>query len=164
MSIYESKYFPHFSTVRDLRAESNLVGARKNLEVDATDYIDDVYKIIEEQGPIFSSKIKLGESKKNRWGHSKPSTVAIDYLWHKGLLGITERKNTQKKYDLIHRIIPNIEHSNPFKTEEEFIEWYVCRRVQTVGLIWSKSNVHFDGYFIKNRALRNHYLMRFTYP
>ncbi|AIO18470.1 hypothetical protein KQ51_00590 [Candidatus Izimaplasma bacterium HR1] len=157
MSIYETKYFPHFSIVRKHRSENGLIGARKYYDLDATEFIDEVYDIVKEQGPIFSSKIKLGESKKHRWGHTKPSTVAIDYLWQKGLLGISERKNTQKKYDLIQRIFPEIDQNNPFQTEEEFIEWYLIRRINTVGLTWSKSIVHFDGYYIKNRKLRNHY-------
>ena len=158
MSIYQTKYFPHFQLVRKHRAEAGLEGARKYLDLDATEYIDEVYDIVKEQGPIFSSKIKLGESKKHKWGHTKPSTVAIDYLWQKGLLGIAERKNTQKKYDLIQRLYPTLEQSNPFSTEPEFIEWYLLRRIKTVGLIWSKSIVHFDGYYIKNRATRNKYL------
>ncbi len=158
MSIYEVKYFPHFSYVRESRSAGALKGAIKYLKLDPTPYLDQVHDIVKEEGPIFSSKIKLGESKKHKWGHTKPSTVAIDYLWHKGLLGISERKNTQKKYDLIERIYPNQTLLPHFKEEEDFIEWYLYRRMRTVGLVYSKSTVHFDGLHIKNKSIRETYI------
>lgn len=154
MSIYETKYFPHFSCVRKDRSERALKGAKKYLNIDATPYVDEVYDIVKSKGPIYSSQIKLGESKNSVWGHSKPSTIAIDYLWNKGLLGIQERNNTQKRYALIETLIPNHNEPSPFESEQAFIKWYLLRRIQTVGLTYSKSTVHFDGLHISKKAVR----------
>lgn len=158
MSIYETKYFPYFHLVRENRSAGALHGALSWLKLDASPYIDEVYEIVKQEGPIFSSKIKLGETKKHRWGHTKPSTVAIDYLWHKGVLGIAERKNTQKKYDLIERLHPTLSTEPYFLNQEDFIEWYLYRRIQTVGLVYSKSTVHFDGLYIREKDIRMKYL------
>ena len=87
MSIYQTKHFPYFSRVREERSQNALDSYMNYRGLDPKEYLDDVMRIISEDGPILSSQIKLGESIINKWGSSKPSSAALDYLFHKGMIG-----------------------------------------------------------------------------
>ncbi|WLR42574.1 hypothetical protein LC087_18115 [Bacillus carboniphilus] len=52
-------------------------------------------------------------------------------MFHIGDLGIYQKKNTQKVYELIERLLPNelLRSSDPFETDEQFYQWYVKRRI-----------------------------------
>lgn len=158
MSIYETKYFAHFTRVRNNRSLMHTRGSLKYYKFDINVLIEDVLNIIKEKGPIFSSQITLGEKKANQWGSTKASTLTVDYLFHQGRIGVNKRNNTQKEYDLIENLIPNYISEDPFSDEDEFILWYLKRRIETIGLVYSKSKVHFDGLHIRNKTIRNKYL------
>jgi len=159
MGIYQTIDFPYFKSIRDHRAESQIDTLRHRLSIEALDYCDDVISLIQESGPLFSSEIKLGETKKHRWGHTKPSSATLDYLFHKGQLGIREKRNTQKQYDLIGNLVENnILTKEVFKSDDEFIEWYLLRRIKSIGLVWNKNSVAWSGRFISKKGTRNKYL------
>lgn len=158
MSIYETKYFPHFTKVRSSRAKAHMRGAKNYYNFDISELNGEVLEVIKEQGPMFSSAIKLGDRKNNRWGSSKASTLSVDYLFHNGIIGVNKRNNTQKEYALIENLIPEFIKEDPFNDEDEFILWYLKRRMETVGLVYSKSKVHFDGLHIRNKTKRKKYL------
>ncbi len=158
MSIYETKYFSYFHRVRENRAEGHKKGALKYYNFDISDVIPEVRKVIQNKYPILSKDISFGEKQSNRWGSSKASTLAIDYLFHKGEIGIHNRKNTQKRYAPVETLIKDHIKDDPFQTEEEFIIWYLKRRIDTCGLAWSKSVMHFQGLHISNKITRKPYL------
>jgi len=160
MGIYQAKDYPLFQPVRAARAYSEAVSLKKYLQLDISDYVQEVLSIFEAQGPLFSKDIKLGESTTNKWGRTKPSSATIDYLFHKGDLGIVRRNNTQKQYDLVHRLLPNCNDPLPFTNEEDFIDYYILRRIKSMGLIWNKNGVHFSGIHIYNTKTRNKHLQR----
>jgi len=160
MSIYQTKHFPYFSRVREERSQNALDSYMNYRGLDPNEYLDDVMRIISEDGPILSSQIKLGESIINKWGSSKPSSAALDYLFHKGMIGIDGRKNTQKKFNLIERLIDNYSHNDPIIDEEEFIDWLLLRRIKSLGLCWNKSSVAFSGIYINKKAIRTKHLKR----
>lgn len=160
MSIYQTKYYPNFTRVRESRSQSSLNSYMHYRGLNPNEYLDDVMRIIKEDGPIFSSQIKLGKSIKSTWGSAKPSSASIDYLFHKGLIGIDGRKNTQKKFNLIERLIDNHSHNDPIVDEEEFIDWLLLRRIKSLGLCWNKSSVAFSGPYIEKKAIRTKHLKR----
>jgi len=160
MSIYQTKYFPNFTRVREERSQNALDSYMHYRGLNPKEYLDDVMRIISEDGPILSSQIKLGDSVKSRWGSSKPSSASIDYLFHKGLIGIDGRKNTQKKFNLIERLIDNYNHSDPIIEKEEFIDWLLLRRIKSLGLCWNRSSVAFSGIYISKKATRTKHLKR----
>lgn len=158
MAIIQTKYFSHFKRIREHRAEGEINVLRHRLQLEALDYVDEVLNIIEEEGPIYSSQIKIGESKKHRWGQTKPSSATLDYLFHLGKIGIHSKKNVMKRYDLIDRLIEQ-DNIDPFNTEEEFIEWYLLRRIKSVGVFWNKPT-NFCGLHISNKTIRSKYINR----
>lgn len=158
MCIYQTKDFDKFNLIREERAKNEIKTAKHYLDLEFEHIIDDVYDIIDQHGPILSSKIKLGETKEHKWGHTKASSAAISYLFHKGSIGIESRKNTQKKYHVLDKLHKDIKKENPFLTKEAFIEYYLYRRIQSMGLIWNKSSVAFSGLHINLKTSRDKYL------
>jgi uncharacterized protein len=158
MCIYQTKDFDKFSLIREQRAQSEIKMAKHYLDLEFEHIIDDVYEIIDQHGPILSSKINLGETKEHKWGHTKASSLAISYLFHNGVIGIKSRHNTQKKYHVIEKLHPKIKKENPFTTKEAFIEYYLLRRIKSMGLVWNKSSVAFSGLHINLKKTRDEYL------
>ena len=158
MGMYQTSYFPHYERVRESRSLSAVLSSENYLNIDALEYQKDVLDIIKTEGPVLSSSVKLGDSSKSRWGHTKPSTASFDYLFHKGIIGIHSRKNTQKRYELNTKLIPEHLSEDPFDNDIEFIEWYLLRRIETMGLITNRSGVHLRGHLISTKNKRLEYL------
>lgn len=157
MAIYETNVFPYFKRVRDEKNKEVIHVLERRNSIKALEYMNDIRKIIRENGPIQSNQISFGEGSYNSWGHKKLSSATLDYMWHIGELGIYDKKNTQKIYDLNSRLLPpDILHTpEPFDNEVEYYKWYVKRRIGGVGLLWNKSGGGWLGNFISDKKLRD---------
>lgn len=160
MSIYSAKDWPYFKRVRDERKKEveNVLKNRNSL--DAINYVEPVKEFIQKNGSTIPSEIDLGSVEKGRWGHGKLSSATMDYMWNSGELGVKEKKNTQKKYDLIERLLPSeiLYESEPFQNDEEFYKWYVKRRIGSIGAYWDRSGEGWLGNYISNKTLRQRVL------
>lgn len=62
----------------------------------------------------------------------------------------------QKYFDLTERVIASENLScDPDMTVEEFLEWYVERRIQSVGFLWNKSGGAWQERFLSENELRS---------
>ncbi len=160
MAIYSVKDWPYFKRVRDERKKEveNVLKNRNSL--DAINYVEPVKEFIQKNGSTIPSEIDLGSVEKGRWGHGKLSSATMDYMWNSGELGVKEKKNTQKKYDLIERLLPSeiLYESEPFQNDEEFYKWYVKRRIGSIGAYWDRSGEGWLGNYISNKILRQRIL------
>ena len=106
MAIYSAEDWPYFRRVR-LERKKEVEGVLRNrASINAINYVDTVKEYIEKNGATSPSKIDLGSVEKGKWGHGKLSSATMDYMWNMGVLGVKEKKNTQKIYDLIERLLP----------------------------------------------------------
>ncbi|MDV4152569.1 crosslink repair DNA glycosylase YcaQ family protein [Clostridium sp. AL.422] len=160
MSIYSVNDWPYFKRVRSERKKEIESVLKHRNSFDAINYIDTVKEFIQKNGATIPSKIDLGSVEKGIWGHGKLSSAAMDYLWNSGELGVKEKKNTQKKYDLIERLLPEeiVYMPDPFKNDDEFYKWYIKRRVGSIGAYWDKTGEGWLGNFIYKRDLRQRIL------
>lgn len=158
MCIYHIKDYDKLNLIREDRAKTEISSSKRYLDLEFEHLIDDVYNLIDHHGPILSSKIKLGDKIEHKWGHTKASSAAISYLFHKGDIGIESRNNTQKKYHTFDKLHPNIKKDNPFVSRDDFIEYYLYRRIQSMGLVWNKSSVAFSGLHIYLKKPREKFL------
>ena len=158
MSIFQTEDFPLMARIRKHRGELEIYALKYRLQLDAMSYIDEVLDIIKEKGPVFAKDISIGDSIKHRWGQTKPSSATLDYLFQIGKIGIYNKKNTMKQYDLIERLIQHHDQEDEFKDDESFIEYYLLRRIKSMGLVSNKSGVHFSGLNIEKKENRAHYL------
>jgi uncharacterized protein len=60
---------------------------------------------IRAEGPLASADFGSGGAPREMWGRA-PHKMALDYLWHTGVLSTAGRRNFVKLYDLTERVIP----------------------------------------------------------
>ncbi|MCF7931482.1 MAG: winged helix DNA-binding domain-containing protein [Acholeplasmataceae bacterium] len=158
MSIYQTKDFPLMSRIRKHRGELEIHTLKYRLQLDALKYIDEVLSIIKEKGPIFAKDINIGDSIKHKWGQTKPSSATLDYLFQIGKIGVYNKKNTMKQYDLMERLTHHLDTEDSFSDDDTFIEYYLERRMKSMGLVSLKNGVHFSGLYIEKKENRVHFL------
>lgn len=155
MCIYPTVDFPYFSYVRNHRGNDAIRTLEYRASIDALEFKEEIINEIKNNGPKYSSEINLGEKKELKWGHLKPSSATLDYLFHTGELGIRTKRNTQKQYDLMENLIGDLANmTNPLKTSQDFLEWYLLRRVSSLGMTSFKSGVMWSGYLIEVKEER----------
>lgn len=155
MSVYETHDFPLLKRVRERRSLSEIDTLKYRLQIDALKYTDKIINIFKEDGPKFSKEISFGVSQQHHWGQTKESSATLDYLFQKGITGINNRKSTHKQYDLLEKLIPDIYHlEDPYKTEEDFLEYYLLRRIKTMGLVMNNAGNQYVGAFINKKSIR----------
>jgi uncharacterized protein YcaQ len=155
MSIYLTEDFPYFHHIRKAKERDVLstLGYRNHLE--SMDFIDHVIDYIKENGPTYPKDIHLGSVEKGIWGHGKISSVVCDYLWNIGRLGIVEKNNVIKKFDLIENLIDlKLINNDPVSDMNDFLKWYVLRRIGSIGIYWSNSGPGWYNHFIYKEKLR----------
>ena len=95
---------------------------------------EDVLKRIKNEGPLSSKDFSssLGE-KSGTWWNWKPAKVALELLFWRGDLMITERRNFQKIYDLTERVLPeNCDITMP--DDDELGQFFVRRALSALGV------------------------------
>ncbi len=160
MAIYSSEDWPYFKRVRAERKNEVECVLKNRNSIEAINYIDRVKEYIEINGATIPAKIHLGTLDKGRWGHGKLSSATMDYMWNIGMLGVSAKNNTQKKYDLIERLLPEeiVYKEDPFKNDDEFFKWYIKRRIGSIGVYWDRNGEGWLGNYISNKSLRKRIL------
>lgn len=157
MSIYLQTDWPYFQRVRKACGEElKLVLEHRNAS-SALEYLEQVKNIVIESGPLQANKIDIGSNNPGSWGHRKLSSAALDYLYTTGELGIHKKINTQKVYDVIENLLPPdiLNQKDSFESDEIFYEWYVKRRIGSIGMLWNRNGSAWLGHFISDSKIRN---------
>jgi uncharacterized protein len=94
-----------------------------------------VLKRIKEEGPLSSKDFERLDGKKGgTWWDWKPAKVALELLFWRGDLMITERQKFNKIYDLTERVLPA--HINKTKPKQnEIAEFLIKRAIKANGII-----------------------------
>lgn len=147
MSVYPVSDWPFFARVRAHRAEC----ARWILEYrhssEALGSRDDVLSFLADRGPSRAADMKLGSAGGGSWGHRSVAGAALDALFHEGRVCVAGKKGAQKTYDLAERLLGEevLHAGDPFTADQAFHEWLVLRRVGSVGLLWNRNGVLWQG-------------------
>ena len=157
LSIILQEDYPKMSRVRKEFAEvlKGILAYRGSLE--ALDLLDEIKDYIRENGPQPANKIDIGgRAKEGSWGHKKLSSAALDYLFNTGELGISSKIKTQKVYDLNENLLADdiLNAADPFDNENDFLRWYIKRRIGSIGMVWNKNTGAWVGNFIQNQNPR----------
>ena len=93
---------------------------------------------IRSEGPLTSKDFKRQDNKKGgTWWDWKPAKFALEYLFWRGDLMISERRNFQKVYDLTERVLPsNVDTRIP--DQKEIAEHLVKRGLRSMGIASKK--------------------------
>ena len=156
MAIYSREDWPYFKRIRERSKAGieSMLESRSSLKV--RDYVDEIREYISKNGPCLANKINLGKAERGRWGHGRISGAAMDYMFNMGTLGVRERKNVQRVYDLIENLLPEelLKAEDPFHSDRDFYKWYVKRRIGSIGIYWDRSGEGWLGYFLMDKKLR----------
>ena len=136
MSIYCVEDWPYFKRHREEARQRFGHSSRPIIP-----FLPQVRREIEEKGPLSSSDLKLNQIVDWPWAPTRLSRAALESMYFWGELIIHHKVNTRKIYDFSHRHIAAelLNAPEPNKTEKEYHDWYVLRRIGAVGLLWSKS-------------------------
>ncbi len=162
MAIYLTGDWPYFRRLRiEKQSEIERILVHRN-SIEALDHIDEINEFITKNGAVLASKIDVGSTKKGRWGHGKLSSAAMDYMYNIGIIGISEKKNNQKVYDLIERLLPIdiIDRKDPFDNDNDYYKWCIKRRIGSIGIYWERDGGGWIGYSIADKVLRKRVLLQ----
>lgn len=162
MSIYKTSDWSKMKRVREAMALSTESTLKKRKSHDALKHIDAVKDALKETGPTRPSGIELGQVERGVWGHGKISSVVLDYLFHKGAVGIHSKSGTQKIYDFIENLMQSdvIQSEEGFESEEAFMDWYVKRRIGSIGMYWAKRGDGWLGKYLSVKEKRTESINR----
>lgn len=154
MCIYNTCDFGRFGFVRKEYEKQVLATLQYRNQLDALEILDEVRDFVAKHGKTGTKDISIGEAQESRWGHKKLSSAALDYLFSTGVLSVTDKKGTQKYFDLTERVIPSGTPDAPDISLQDFYEWYVERRIKCVGILWNKNGGAWQGHFVSDAELR----------
>lgn len=156
MAIYSVNDWPYFERVRLRRKEEIERVLHHRNSIEAINYVDVAKEYIEKNGATLPSKLDIGRVQSGVWGHGKLSSATMDYMWNSGILGVKEKKNTQKVYDLIENLLPKelLEMKEPFNNDNDFYKWYFKRRIGSIGIYWERNGEGWLGHFVSDKNLR----------
>lgn len=160
MCIYNTEDFGRFSKVREAHAKAVINTLTYRGQLDALKILDEVKAFVAEHGQTGTKDISIGETRESSWGHRKLSSAALDYLYNKGELCVTDKKGTQKYFDLTERVIPSACMGTGDISQDEFLDWYIERRIRSVGFLWDKNGGAWQGHFLSDRNVRKMVLER----
>jgi len=142
MSIYSLADWPYFARGRE--------NARKGFgkspaAVEAV--MPQIRAALEERGPLSSIDIQLGQTVDWSWAPTSLSRAAMETMYFTGELVIHHKVNTRRIYDFAHRHLPAdlLAAPDPNPTTEEYHDWYVLRRMGSIGMLWDRAGEAFLG-------------------
>jgi len=155
MNLYRVEDYPLFAKIREAHTQSVKKTLSYRGQLEALDILDDIRRFIRENGITGSRDISIGGSRESRWGHIKLSSAALDYLYSSGELCVAERRGTQKYYDFTSNVLPGeFAYNFDFQNEEDFLRWYIKRRIRSVGALWERSGGGWLGHYISDSRKR----------
>jgi len=136
-AIYPVEDWPYFKRYRTRRV------MRHGREItELYDVLPRVTAELRERGPLSSLEFEPGEKVDWFWAPASITRAALETLYSWGDIVVHSRMGTRRIYDLASRHIPSeiLEAPEPNPTEQEYYQWHVKRRIQSVGMIWNRGS------------------------
>jgi uncharacterized protein YcaQ len=96
--------------------------------------MEPVLERIREEGPLTSKDFEPPPgTKRGEWWDWKPSKVALELLFGRGELMVTERRNFQRVYDLTERVLPD-DVDTRFPQDDDLGDFFVRRALSALGI------------------------------
>ncbi|MFC2165539.1 winged helix-turn-helix domain-containing protein [Acidobacteriota bacterium] len=93
-----------------------------------------VLERIKKEGPLGAKDFApIPGTKSGTWWNWKPAKFALEMLYWKGDLMITERRNFQKIYDLTERVLPD-DIDTRYPTDDELGQYFIRRALLAYGV------------------------------
>jgi uncharacterized protein len=137
MSIYSTLDWPYFHRVRKTFRDYFINRSPQIQPVES-----EVRKIIEERGPVTSSDLDLNQKVDWPWAPTRLSRAVLECMYFSGELILHHKTHTRKIYDLASKYLPEelLNATEPNLPEEQYHDWYILRRIGSIGLLWNKAS------------------------
>lgn len=135
MSIYPMEDWPCYSRYREY------IRQRLGERMPPQAVLDYVRRELEQRGPLSSLDIALDDKVSWSWGPTRQAKVALESMAAWGEVVVQNRVHTRRIYDLASRQIPAeiLNAPDPNNADEDYHDWYVKRRIGSVGLLWDRA-------------------------
>ena len=98
-------------------------------------YVEEVLGQVEAQGPLAAGELEEPRRRSgNWWGSRSGGSVALDWLFRIGVLGIRRDSRFLKKFDLLERIVPAEIRARPTPTFESSLDELLLRSASSHGI------------------------------
>lgn len=136
MAIYPVEDWPYFRRGREAARQHP---GKSPAAVEAAEAY--VRAELEARGPLSSIDIDHDERVDWWWGPTRVARATLESMYNWGELIVHHRVHTRKVYDFARRHLPAalLDAPDPNVTEEAYTDWYVLRRVGSVGLLWNRA-------------------------
>lgn len=120
------------------KARSESGGTWKGLVELATKeaaYVEQCYRDVAERGPLSASELTSPRPRQGEWwGSRSVGSLALDWLFRIGRLGIRRHGNFEKAFDLIENIVPADILAGPTPTEADAIKELLVKSATALGV------------------------------
>ena len=98
-------------------------------------YVDEVLGEVTARGPLAAGELTNPRPRSGDWWGSRSiGSVALDWLFRIGVLGVRRRKGFVKEFDLLERIVPAEIRSRPTPSFEESLDELLLRSARAHGI------------------------------
>ncbi len=141
-SIYRTEDWPYFERQR---AAMPVYHAERSK--DAMALAPQLLEAIRERGPLSPIDFKDNTKTDWFWAPTSLSRASLEILYAWGKLGVHHKVNTRRVFDLIERLVPTeiLSKEDPNKTDQDYHDWHVLRRIGSKGLAASSTGEHWLG-------------------
>jgi uncharacterized protein YcaQ len=99
--------------------EGHAWGGLTMLAREQPQYIEDVYEMVRERGPVAAGELATAETRSQPWWGWSDSKLALEYLFWCGRISARRRSNFERVYDLTERMIPAAVLATPTPSEDD---------------------------------------------
>jgi len=117
-------------------------------------YIDDVLQEVKERGPLQASELSNPRPREGEWWGSRSiGTLALDWLFRVGAVGIRRVGNFEKEFDLLERIVPPEIVDQRTPTQQDSLKELLVRSAAALGVATAPELT--DYFRLPKRAVKN---------
>lgn len=126
---------PLFRFMKERARNGETWGGLVKLANQEGDYIADVLQEVTDRGPIKANELSNPRPREGEWWGSRSiGTLALDYLFRIGAVGIRRVGNFEKEFDLLERIVPADVISQPTPTDDDALKELLVRSAAALGV------------------------------
>jgi len=149
-SIHLTEDWGNYSYVRKELSELNKRVLNYRGTNEALSFLESVHQHVVENPNTFSNDVRVKGEKSNSWGSSNLFNCALNQLWTEGKLTVSSRRGSIKGFSATETVIPTEFLDSNHNSHQEFMEWYVLRRLESLGIYWLKRGSGWLGFYLKD--------------
>jgi hypothetical protein len=109
-----------------------------------------ILEMLNEKDSLCSRDVITGEKIRWPWGQADTGRTVLESMFNTGELAVHHKEGVIKFYGLTKHIFPELlTDSGTCLPDRDFRDWYVKRRIGSVGLLWNRSGEAWLGTGIK---------------